>query len=113
MNTVTAARLASLSQWIDEANAHRDAEARTWGRLAKVGEEFGELIAAYILFTGQNPRKAQIIDLDPVIKETLDVAVTALCAVEHLTNNRGESLTLLFEHINGLHKRANIREDFK
>jgi NTP pyrophosphatase (non-canonical NTP hydrolase) len=73
-----------LSAWIDAGNLHRDPEAATWGRLAKVSEECGEVIAAYIGATGQNPRKGHTHTLDHVEDELLDVAVTALCAVAHL-----------------------------
>jgi len=47
--------LASLSKWIDYniENVRRDQEARTWGRLAKISEECGEVIGAFIGMTGQ------------------------------------------------------------
>lgn len=101
--------LADLSRWIDRHNAHRDAEAVTWGRIAKVSEEHGEAIAALILATGQNPRKPG----DPeqyanVIKELLDVAVTALGAVEHMTGNTGLSVRLLGQHVEDVVKRAGL-----
>ena len=51
----TAAKLVALSKWIDAANAHRDPEAVLWGRVSKIGEEFGEVIEALIGATGQNP----------------------------------------------------------
>lgn len=76
-----------LSAWIDAGNEHREAEARTWGRLAKVSEECGEVIAAYIGMTGQNPRKGFTHGALDVEEELLDVAVTALCAVAHLRGN--------------------------
>ena len=41
-------RIKVLSDWLDDANAHRDPEARTWGRLAKLAEESGEVVEAYI-----------------------------------------------------------------
>jgi NTP pyrophosphatase (non-canonical NTP hydrolase) len=93
--------LAHLSKWIDEHpdNAARDPEARTWGRLAKVSEECGEVIAAYIGATGQNPRKGVTHTDDNVRSELLDVAITALCAYEHMTGNRALSLDALLAHI--------------
>ncbi len=99
---------AQVSTWIDEAppNASRDREAATWGRIAKVSEEAGEVIAAFIGVTGQNPRKGVNACTDDVIKELLDVAVTALCAVEHLTDNKGQSMKLLREHAVFLNQRA-------
>lgn len=103
-----AAQLAAISQWVDDApeNLARDPEARRWGRLAKVAEEAGEVISAFIGATGQNPRKGVCASEAEVVKELMDVAVTALCAAEHMTGNHGQSLGLLFEHILFLHKRA-------
>lgn len=40
--------LVALSRWIDAGNAHRDPEAIAWGRLAKIAEENGEVIEAFI-----------------------------------------------------------------
>lgn len=79
--------LHALSRWIDLGNADRDAEARTWGRLAKVSEECGEVIAAFIGWTGQNPRKGVTHGPSDVESELLDVAVTALGAIAHLRGN--------------------------
>lgn len=108
MENPTASRLAEISQWIDDANAHRDPEAITWGRLAKVSEECGELIEAYIGCTGQNPRKGVTHNLEDVKKELLDIAFTALAAYEHLTGNFGGSLGAFVEHTIFLHKRAQL-----
>jgi NTP pyrophosphatase (non-canonical NTP hydrolase) len=94
--TSTSERLHALSAWIDRGNAHRDAEAVTWGRLAKVAEECGEVIAAYIGATGQNPRKGVTHPIHEVEEELLDVALTALCAVAHLNSNDGTDVLALF-----------------
>lgn len=77
-------RLKVINAWIDDANIDRDPEARTWGRLAKLAEESGEVIAAYIGATGQNPRKGVANTMDDVAEELLDVAITALCAYVHV-----------------------------
>ena len=98
--------LAAISQWIDDGQCDRDPEAITWGRLAKVAEECGEVIAAFIGVTGQNPRKGVTHTRDDVADELLDVAITALCAFEHLTGNRGESMSALISKILTVHKRA-------
>lgn len=104
--------LAELSEWIDEApaNAARDREAATWGRIAKVAEECGEVVAAFIGATGQNPRKGVHATGVDVIKELLDVALTALCAVEHFTNADGSSLPMFVEHLTGVHRRAGLAD---
>lgn len=100
VTTDLADALATVSRWIDEApaNAARDPEAATWGRLAKVAEESGEVIAAYIGATGQNPRKGVTHSAGDVREELLDVALTALAAYEHMTGNQGTCLQALREH---------------
>lgn len=102
-----AATLAELSTWIDNApaNAARSPEAATWGRLAKVAEECGEVVAAYIGATGQNPRKGTTHGMADVCGELLDVAVTALSGVEHLTGNQGHSINYLTGHLDALRDR--------
>ena len=102
--------LVALSQWIDAGNAHRDPEAVTWGRLAKIGEEFGEVIEAWIGATGQNPRKGQTHTFSDVAEELLDVAVTALGALEHLTEHEGLSLEHLDDKILRVARRAGVIE---
>lgn len=106
----TAEVLAALSRWIDDhpANAARDREAALWGRIAKVTEEAGEVVAAFIAVTGQNPRKPASGSLDDVTKELLDVAVTALAAVEHLRGNDGGALGALDGHVAALAVRAGL-----
>ena len=100
--------LVALSEWIDAGNAHRDPEAVTWGRLAKITEEAGEVIAAYIGATGQNPRKGVTHDTADVVAELLDVAVTALGAVEHLRGHDGAALDLLAAKIVTVAERAGV-----
>lgn len=101
-------KISEMSEWIDEVNKHRDSEAITWGRLAKISEEYGEVIEAFIGMTGQNPRKGVTHTIDDVRKELLDVAVTALAAFEHMDNHRGDSLECLYGHIEYLHNRMRI-----
>lgn len=108
MSDLAQAALTALSEWIDAGNAHRDPEAVTWGRLAKITEEAGEVIAAYIGATGQNPRKGQTHSVDDVIGELLDVAVTALGAIEHLTGHQGDALARLDEKIVAVGTRAGV-----
>lgn len=105
---MAASNLVALSLWIDAGNAERDPEAVTWGRLAKIAEEAGEVIAAYIGYTGQNPRKGRTHQRHQVIDELLDVAVTALGAVEHLNDHDGLALDALATKINAVAKRAGV-----
>lgn len=102
--------LVLLSRWIDEygPNKARDPEAQAWGRISKIMEEAGEAVSEYIAFTGQNPRKGHSGNMQAVIKELLDTAVTALGAVEHLTENKGVSIPLFENHLSNLVLRAQI-----
>ena len=79
-----------------------------WERVAKVAEESGETIEALIGQFGQNPRKGVVGDKHTVIKELLDVAVTALGAVESLNGNQGRALNMLDGHIEFLCERLGI-----
>jgi len=99
-------QLAGLSSWIDESNTHRDPEAVLWGRVAKLTEESGEAIAALIGLTGQNPRKGVTHTAEDVVAELLDVAITALGAVEHMTGNVGLALPELCAKVAAVHTRA-------
>lgn len=106
--------LAALSVWIDSANYDQGwaPEAVTWGRLAKIAEEFGEVIAAHIGATGQNPRKGFTHTWTDVNKELLDVALTALCAWEHMNGANGKSLVALDAHIAFVLNRAGLDGTF-
>lgn len=103
-----AEQLVALSRWIDAPNAHRDPEAQAWSRIAKVGEEHGEVIAAYIGAIGQNPRKGVTHSLEDVVDELLDVALTALAAVEHLRGHDGAALSLLEDKLARVARRAGL-----
>jgi hypothetical protein len=110
MSTETGTLLAALSRWVDDhpANAARSSESQLWGRTAKIAEENGEVIAAIIGATGQNPRKGVTHTMDDVVAELLDVAVTALAAVEHIVGNDGSSMRLLNEKIAEVAARAGV-----
>jgi hypothetical protein len=78
----------------------------TWGRLAKLAEETGEVVAAYIGMTGQNPRKGVTHTEQDVYDELLDVAVTALGAAEHPAGHQGAVLDGLLMKIHLVAQRA-------
>jgi len=101
--------IADLSRWIDAGNQHRDPEAATWARLAKITEEAGEVVAAHIGATGQNPRKGVTHSPADVEEELLDVAVTALAALEHLRGHDERSISLLGEKLERTLTRAGLR----
>ena len=100
--------ISTLSRWIDEGNAARPTEAQTWARLAKITEEAGEVVAAYIGATGQNPRKGVTHTMEDVEEELLDVAITALAALEHVRGHDGRSMDLLFDKILRTKARAGL-----
>ncbi|MEV7279732.1 MazG-like family protein [Streptomyces sp. NPDC093111] len=105
------ALLIAVSQWLDgtPANQARDPEALLWGRVAKVGEEAGEVIAALVGALGHNPRKGVHDTMQHVEYELLDVAMTALCAVAHLRSHRSgtpDLFDLLRQHIRTVHERS-------
>ena len=101
--------VADLSAWIDGHNAGRDPEAATWSRLAKITEEAGEVVAAYIGATGQNPRKGVTHTMADVEDELLDVALTALAALDHLRGHDARSVELLAGKIDRTATRAGLR----
>ncbi len=105
--TDAAGKVSGISQWVDTspANAARDPEALGWHRVTKVAEEAGEVVSAWLLYTGGNPRK-EVGPLNDVIEELLDTAIAALGGVEHLTGNSGVALGLMFDKIDRVHERA-------
>lgn len=104
----TAQQLAAISTWIDAGNEHRDREAATWARLAKIVEEAGEVVTAYIGVTGASVRKGVTNVMDDVLEELLDVAVAALAAVEHVSGNKGDSIDLLATKIVAVSTRSGL-----
>lgn len=102
------ANLVWMSFWVNNSteNMNRNTEALTWGRLAKVAEECGEVVAAYIGVTAQNPRKGETHEVADVKKELLDVALTALAAYEHMDHHRGRSMHDLKDFIQSRVERA-------
>jgi NTP pyrophosphatase (non-canonical NTP hydrolase) len=120
--------LAALNRWIDSApaNADRPREVVSVERIAKLQEEVGELarelmpfqlqisassgqaMEALLAFTGGNPRKGRTGDLLAVRHELLDVALTALCAVEHLDGGGGTAWDALVGHMAAVAARAGI-----
>ncbi|MGY5766684.1 MazG-like family protein [Brachybacterium sp. DNPG3] len=102
--------IARLSEWIDAGNAHRDPEAATWARIAKITEEAGEVVAAHIGATGQNPRKGTTHTPEDVQEELIDVAVTALAALEHLRGHDRRSIALLEDKLVRTLRRAGLED---
>lgn len=96
MSRSLALRLARISTIIDDHLAAQgiDGKVLLWERVTKCAAEAGEVIEAVHRLDGGNPRKPATTHAD-VVAELLDVAVAALCAVEHLTGNVGDSVSQL------------------
>jgi hypothetical protein len=87
------ADVADITAWLDTANprtAHEDSM-----RVLKLTEEAGEAAAAYIGMVGQNPRKGVTHTLADLLGELADVALTALCAIQHFTRDESATRELL------------------
>ncbi len=77
--------IAELVAWLDRENGRTPEELML--RLLKIGEEFGEVAAAYIGMTGQNPRKGTTHTQQDVADELGDVIVTAMVALASLVDD--------------------------
>ena len=98
--------VADITAWLDESNpesAHEDAM-----RVLKLTEEAGEAAAAYIGMVGQNPRKGVTHTRDDLLKELADVAITALCAMQHFTQNEAVTRAYLAAKVQQIIKRSGI-----
>ena len=79
----------AINAWIDRRAPeafHQNQTLALYGRVTKVAEECGEVMAALIGATGQNPRKGYSHSIHDVREELADVVVTALCALEHTSD---------------------------
>lgn len=56
-------------------------------QIIKIGEEYGEVCAAWVGYSGQNPRKGRTHTSEQVAEELADVAITAMLAIEALGGN--------------------------
>lgn len=83
--------------WIDRANPRTDHEIAM--RLLKVTEEAGEVAAAYIGWTGQNPRKGVTHSLEDLLGECFDVAITALVAAATIAGDVTAARAALDAHL--------------
>jgi hypothetical protein len=98
-----------LSLWISGSYPRSlSLEAHTWRRVAKVGEENGEVIEALLGAIGENPRKGLTHRFSDVERELYDVALTALGAAEHMRGNDGGSVEAFKEHMLKVAKRAGL-----
>lgn len=104
----------AVSNWLDEFNGADRAEIAA--RLLKVGEEFGEVVAAWIAATGQNPRKGPASgDFAAVGAELADVVMTSLVAIASLGLDVDQVMTdctnKITARVNGQAERALIGDN--
>jgi NTP pyrophosphatase (non-canonical NTP hydrolase) len=78
-------QVGQLRKWLDdEAEEAAPADVRLL-RVLKVGEEYGEVAEALHGALGANPRKGHSHTWEDVQKELVDIAVTALVALDTIT----------------------------
>lgn len=100
------ADIKDITAWLDESNSagpHEDSM-----RVLKLVEEAGEAAAAYIGMVGQNPRKGVTHTQDELLKELADVAITALCAMQHFTQNEAVTRFYLASKVQQIITRSGI-----
>ncbi|MEV0229323.1 MazG-like family protein [Nonomuraea sp. NPDC050786] len=89
--------VAVLIAWLDAHNPRTDHEIAT--RIMKIGEEFGEVVSAYIGMTGQNPRKGITATRDDLTSELCDVIVTAAVALASVAGDAEQAEQLINAHL--------------
>ncbi|MGI5288062.1 MazG-like family protein [Nonomuraea polychroma] len=89
--------VAAALDWLDAANGRTDHQ--TAMQLLKIVEEAGEVAAAYIGMTGQNPRKGVTHTREDVAGELCDVVITALVALATITGNAETAQAALDRHL--------------
>jgi hypothetical protein len=99
----------AIDNWLDEGvdrTAYRlQPMAQDWARIAKVQEELGEAIGAFIGVTGQNPRKGTTHEMTDVLDELADVAMTAILAIQHFTKDTDSTAIILGDKLDAIHRR--------
>jgi hypothetical protein len=98
-----------VDSWLDGAVASEyqlQPLAQDWARISKVAEELGEVIQAFIGYTGQNPRKGKINEKADVVNELADVAMTAILAIQHMTKNTSETRDILMAKQRAVYERV-------
>ncbi|MFI6530822.1 MazG-like family protein [Nonomuraea sp. NPDC050547] len=95
--------VAALLSWLNTANPPTEHEIAM--RIMKIGEEFGEVVAAYIGVTGQNPRKGVSATPAELTGELCDVIIAAMAALATVAGDVGQAERLLNEHLSARHPR--------
>ncbi len=118
------AEIAAITAWLDRESGLRDSPlADDASRVLKVGEEIGEAyealrllgsvseangraVGAFIGMTGQNPRKGVTHSQAELLAELADVAVTALCAIQHFTQSADDTERIILAKLASIVSRS-------
>lgn len=100
--------VAAITAWLDDSN--EDSPHENAMRVMKLAEEIGEAVEAYIGMVGQNPRKGVTHTRADLLNELADVAVTALCAMQHFTRDETATAGLVYAKLSAIKKRAGIEK---
>ncbi|MEU4230046.1 MazG-like family protein [Nonomuraea sp. NPDC026600] len=95
--------VAALLSWLNTAHPPTEHEIAT--RILKIGEEFGEVVAAYIGVTGQNPRKGVSSTRAELTGELCDVVIAAMTALATVAGDAEQADRILHEHLSARHPR--------
>lgn len=101
------ADIRAITAWLDDANPDTPHEDSM--RVLKLVEEAGEAAAAYIGMVGQNPRKGVTHSQTDLLNELADVAITALCAMQHFTQDATVTRGMLAAKVDGIIARSGIQ----
>lgn len=83
--TILFSGVKQCTDWLNEYNVVTQEELGL--RILKVQEEAGEAATAWIGYVGQNPRKGRTHTKEQVENELVDVAVTALVALQSISGS--------------------------
>jgi NTP pyrophosphatase (non-canonical NTP hydrolase) len=99
-------------EFLDEQNGTGQMELTL--RIAKIAEEAGEAVQAWIGVVGQNPRKGVTHTVDDVVGELADVAFTAMVAIASLGADPRAAIAACAAKANGYlpasHRGAQVAE---
>jgi NTP pyrophosphatase (non-canonical NTP hydrolase) len=98
-----------INNWIDgdiPPTYKEQPLAQHWARIAKLQEEAGEVVDAFIRLTGQNPRKGKTENWGEFLDELADVAATAILAIQHFTGDWTETEQILWDKLISLRERV-------
>lgn len=107
--TVLKYQVERVTRWLDEHQIITP-EADDALRVGKLLEEGGEAMQKYIGWIGQNPRKGVINTKYEFLEEVADSAMTALCCIQHFTQDIEETFNIMFNRARYVKQRV-VREE--